>query len=172
MSMKACQIELKGAMPPIVDGAPPLETIDFEDEQIEAAVTDLKPMCQEERKRTFRWHYDLGKVVALHFNQVRVEREKAGRTMYGEHFFDRLAEEIKVVSGLLLQQCFRLVYAYNEKAFDELCKHPAIKLSHALQLAFVSDAKVRKELQTRVISARPGLDPFVPCHPQCPLARR
>ena len=73
MSIKAYQIELKGEMPPIEEVVPPSALFDFEDEELEAAVKDLKPLCDTERKRSLRWRYDLGKTVEFKAKLTRVE---------------------------------------------------------------------------------------------------
>jgi hypothetical protein len=123
-------------------------TEDFEEEELAPAITELKPKFTEERsrlrserQRTLRWHYDIGKIVAKHYADVRREREKHNQSMYGERFFDRLTEEIPGVPPQLLQKCFCLANVYNAKAFGELIKHDAIAPSHALQLAALGDAK-------------------------------
>ena len=128
-----------------------MAAFDFDDDDIEAAAKVLKPICDAERTRSFRWYYDLGKQVIEQFHVVKAERERIGDTMYGEHFFDRLAAEIKTVSAQLLQQCLHLVYSYDEEAFAELGKHPAITPTHALYLGAILDGKLRKQLQAKVI---------------------
>ena len=143
----------KAPRPLILSEAPP-KLWDFDDEELDPAVKALKPVCDKERKRSLRWYYDLGKLVAEHFEAVRAEREKCDRTMYGEHFFQRVAEQLGTVSGLLLQQCLHLVYSYTEEAFEELCQHDAIRPTHALHLGTVLDAKLRQKLQKQLIAER------------------
>jgi hypothetical protein len=136
-------------------------TEDFQEEELTPAITELKPMFTEqrsrlrsERQRTLRWHYDIGKIVAKHFADVKRERDKHKQSMYGERFFDRLTENLLGVPPQLLAKCFRLVQAYNPKAFAELAKHDAITPSHALQLAALGDARDRAHFQEKVIDER------------------
>ena len=139
----------------------PYFTEDFEEEELAPAIAELKPKFTEERsrlrserQRTLRWHYEIGKIVAKHYADVKREREKYNQSMYGERFFDRLTEEIPGVPPQLLQKCFCLANVYNPKAFSELIKHDAITPSHALQLAALGDAEDRIYFQKRVITER------------------
>jgi hypothetical protein len=134
-------------------------TEDFDEEELEPAVTELKPKFTEERsrlrserQRTLQWHYDIGTIVGKHYAVVQREREKHNQSMYGERFFDRLTALIPDVPTHLLHKCYRLATVYNPKAFRELIKHEVITPSHALQLAALSDAKDRAHFQAKVIA--------------------
>ncbi|MGA2617540.1 MAG: hypothetical protein ABSF26_08030 [Thermoguttaceae bacterium] len=96
---------------PLVDNRKPsLACFDFEDEVLDPAVEELRPLCVKQRSDTLDWYRTLGKLVAKHYARVTQEREKYHRTMYGQHFFDRLGEAIAVVSSAMLRTCFNLYY--------------------------------------------------------------
>jgi hypothetical protein len=72
--------------------------------------------------------------------------------MYGQHFFERLAEAIQVVSAGTLRSCFNLYYFYPDgPVFRELAKHKAISPTHALRLASINDGPLRRQLQEKVV---------------------
>jgi hypothetical protein len=139
---------------------------DFESEDIAQAVKDLGSMwkngsqlSENERIRSLRWHYDFGKSVAKHYAAVKKERAFHGDSMYGDRFFQRVADDInaksaKKVSAQLLSQCYTLVGTYSEKAFEELCQHDEITPSHALALAYIKITEMRDELQAKLIKER------------------
>ena len=137
--------------PAVNNVKPPHSSFDFEDEELDPAIDELRPLCQEQRIDTFQWHRTLGKLVARHYARVEREREKINGTMYGQHFFDKLAEAIQVVSAATLRACFNLSYYYSDAAFRELSSYKAITLTHALRLASIEDDQLRKELQEKVI---------------------
>ncbi len=130
---------------------PPHSSFDFEDEELDPAIDELRPLCLERRNDTFQWHRALGKLVAKHYARVEREREKTNGTMYGQHFFDKLAEAIQVVSAATLRACFNLSYYYSDAAFRELSSYKGITLTHALRLASIEDDQLRRELQEKVI---------------------
>ena len=134
-------------------GKPPTG-YDFEDEELQPAIDALGPLCQDERTHSLQWHYDFGKAVLQYYMAVQREREKFNRSMYGEHFFERLAEAIPTTSVPQLNDCMKLATVYSPKAFQELCQHDIITVSHARQLACIGDPKTRAELQANVIEKR------------------
>ena len=63
---------------------------DFGEEDIQPALDDLRPMCEElrtidenHRQRSLEYYRQLGNVVAEHYERVREERKKLGYSMYG-----------------------------------------------------------------------------------------
>jgi len=132
---------------------------DFEDEDIESAAEQLRPMwqkdrllCENERLRSLKWHYSFGKKIAKHYDAVKKDRESYGKTVYGERYFKRVADAVnarakKRVSWQLLQGCYALVGTYTEEAFAELCEHEEITPSHAISLAYIKLDDVRPQLQ-------------------------
>lgn len=137
--------------PAVNDNMPSRPCFDFEDEELNPAIEELRPLCLKQRSDTLQWYRTLGKLVAKHYERVEKEREKFNDTMYGQHFFNKLAEAIQVVSAAILRMCFNLFYYYPEPAFRELSSHKAITPTHALRLASIEDASLRTELQEKVI---------------------
>jgi hypothetical protein len=130
---------------------------DFEDEDVEPALADLRPLCEElrtidetHRKRSLEYYRELGGVVAEHYERVREEREKLRYSMYGSRFFRRLGRDLGFPWNYLYDS-YRLVTTYNEREFKAICKQPAITATHALQLAGIGDKADRKELQQKVV---------------------
>ncbi len=133
---------------------------DFEEEDIEPALDDLRPLCEElrmidenHRKRSLDFYSELGAAVTEHYERVRKEREELRYSMYGDRFFRRLGRDLGF-PWLLLYQSYRLVNSYNDREFDALCEQPAITATHALQLAGISDKADRKQLQQKVVEER------------------
>jgi len=137
--------------PAVNNTKPSHPSFDFEDEELTPAIEELKPLCLKQRSDTLQWYRTLGKLVAKHYVRVEKEREKFNGTMYGQHFFDKLANAIQVVSAAMLRSCFNLFYYYPDSAFRELSKYKAITPTHALRLASIEDAGLRTELQEKVI---------------------
>jgi hypothetical protein len=132
-------------MPAVSDRKPEHPCFDFEEEELDPAIDELRPLCLKQRSDTLQWYRTLGKLVAKHYTRVEKEREKTNGTMYGQHFFERLAAAIQVVSAALLRSCFNLYYFYPEgPAFRDLASHKAISPTHALRLASISDGPVRQ----------------------------
>jgi hypothetical protein len=138
-------------MPAVNDSRPSHPSFDFEDDELNPAIEELQPLCIQQRSDTLQWYRTLGKLVAKHFVRVQKEREKHNDTMYGQHFFNRLADAIKVVSAAMLRMCFNLYYYYPEPAFRELSNYKAISPTHALKLASINDGPLRQKLQEKVI---------------------
>ncbi len=63
-------------MPAVNDSLPPHPNVDFEEEELEPAIEELRPLCVKQRSDTFEWYRRLGKIVAKHFVRVKEEREK------------------------------------------------------------------------------------------------
>jgi hypothetical protein len=140
---------------PSLSSETPPPFADFEDEELDPAVEELKPFCAKERKRTLAWHYQLGQLALKHLLTVQHDRDKCNQKMYGEHFLETIAKQAGNVSGATLKDCFMLVTTYNGKAFADLCQHDVITISHAVQLAQISDDKeLLAELQAKVIAER------------------
>ena len=127
---------------------------DFDDEDLEAATKELGPMCDKQRKRSFDWYYTLGTVVREHYLRVQQERERRGCSMYGEHFYTRLAEELDRpdISDFLLSDCARLVQNVSKDEYAELNQHPQISPTHARMLGRLWDKKDRDKLKARIIT--------------------
>lgn len=123
---------------------------DFDDEDIQSAVDELAPMCDDFRQRSFRWYYDVGTVVHDHYEPLRKQRS----SMYGQRFFNRLARDLNRphVSGPLLSKCFRLVKAYTAKQYMKLSRYAAVSPTHVLMLAGIEDRQCRDKLTQQVIS--------------------
>jgi hypothetical protein len=128
---------------------------DFELEELQPAVEELANKCDEFRRRAFPWYYELGELVRRHYRRVEEEREAVGRSMYGERFFNRLANELEKpgISGQLLSGCFKLVETYGKEEYRKLCEHDAITPTHAMMLAR-SEGPERAELLKKVISEK------------------
>ena len=139
-------------MPAVNDEKPPHRSFDFNEDELDPAINELRPMCLKQRTDTLQWYHALGKLVAKHFTRVEKEREKRNDTMYGKHFFECLAKAIEVVSAAQLRLCFNLYYFYPEgPAFRELAKEKAISPTHALRLASINEGPLRRELQEKVV---------------------
>jgi HTH domain found in ParB protein len=139
-------------MPAVNDRKPDHPSFDFDEDELDPAIEELRPLCHKQRTDTLQWYYTLGKLVAKHYTRVDKERERRNDTIYGQHFFNRLAEAIEVVSAAMLRMCFNLYFYYPEgPAFRELASHKAISPTHALRLASISDGALRRELQERVV---------------------
>jgi hypothetical protein len=131
------------------------DAILFQEEELDPAIKELRPLCLKQRTDTFQWYHTLGKLVAKHYERIETEREKYNRTMYGQHFFERLADAIQVASAGLLRACFNLYYFYPEgPAFRELAGHKAVSPTHALRLATIQDPRERRTLQQKVIDGK------------------
>jgi hypothetical protein len=139
-------------IPAVNDRKPSHSSFDFEDEELAPAIEELRPLCLKQRSDTLQWYRTLGKLVAKHYVRVEKERENFNGTMYGQHFFDRIADAIKVVSAAMLRMCFNLYYFYPDgPAFRELSSHKEISPTHALKLASISDGQLRRTLQQKII---------------------
>jgi hypothetical protein len=140
-------------MPAVNDYKPDHRCFDFDEDELDPAIAELRPLCLKQRTDTLQWYQTLGKLVAKHYVRVKEERERHNDTMYGEHFFERLADAIQVVSPAMLRVCFNLYYFYPEgPAFRELTSHKTISPTHALRLASIGDGPLRKQLQEKVIA--------------------
>ncbi len=149
---------------------------DFEAEDITPAAKQLGSMwqndrrlCENERTRSLQWHYDFGTAVAEHYEAVEKERKHYGMSMYGDRFFQRVADAINAesarkVSWQLLHQCYTLVGTYGEEAFEELCQHDEITPSHALYLARIKIDALRTELQTNVVTEKWTVEELYKAH--------
>jgi hypothetical protein len=128
---------------------------DFEPEDLQPAVADVRSMVRKFRQRTYPWYYELGEVVRQHYEQVEEDRAAMGRSMYGQRFFNRIGIELDLpsIDGQVLYGCFKLVKAYTREQYDELCQHDAITPTHAMMLARVQ-GKERKELEEKVKAER------------------
>ena len=114
-------------MPEVNDRKPDHRSFDFDEDELDPAINELRPLCLKQRTDTLQWYHALGKLVAKHFKRVEEDREKRNDTMYGQHFFNKLAEAIEVVSAAMLRACFNLYYFYPDgPAFRELAKQKAI----------------------------------------------
>ena len=143
----------KSPMPAVNDCRPEHRSFDFEEEELNPAIDELRPLCLKQRRDTLQWYRTLGELVAKHYARVEKEREKTNGTMYGQHFFERLAEAIQVVSAGTLRSCFNLYYFYPEgPVFRELASHKAISPTHALRLATINDGPLRHQLQEKVVA--------------------
>ncbi len=122
---------------------------DFHDEDIASAVAELAPICDDFRRHSFAWYYELGKVVRRHYEAIA----KTRTSMYGARFFNRLALDLNRpnVDGPLLSCCFRLVKHYSEEEYLGYAQHPQISPTHLLLLAGIGDRKPRQELIQQVI---------------------
>jgi len=139
-------------MPAVNDYMPDHRCFDFDEDELDPAINDLRPLCLKQRTDTLQWYHALGKLVAKHYKRVEEDREKRNETMYGQHFFNKLAEAIELVSAAMLRACFNLYYFYPDgPAFRELAKQKAISPSHALRLASINDGPKRRELQEKVV---------------------
>ncbi len=139
-------------MPEVNNRKPDHPSFDFDEDDLDPAIEELRPMCLQQRTDTLEWYHALGKLVAKHFKRVEKERGKRNDTMYGQHFFECLAKAIEVVSAAQLRLCFNLYYFYPDgPAFDELADQKAISPTHALRLASISDGPLRRELQEKVV---------------------
>jgi hypothetical protein len=138
-------------MPEVNNCRPEHRSFDFEDEELGPAIAELRPLCLKQPTDTLQWYRTLGKLVAKHYVRVQKEREKYNDTMYGEHFFERLAEAIQVVSAGMLRMCFNLYYFYDDAAFRDLSSHKAVSPTHALRLASIHDGKLRRKLQDMIV---------------------
>jgi len=136
---------------PTVNNEKPHASFDFDDDELEPAIAELRPACLKQRSDTLLWYRSLGKLVAKHYVRVEREREKSNDTMYGEHFFNKLAEAIQVVSAATLRACFNLFYYYPDAAFRELVQQKAITPTHALRLALIESDAIRHALQKQVV---------------------
>jgi len=150
MSITLTKPRPANVMPAVNDSRPSHPSFDFEDEELAPAIEELRPLCLKQRSDTLQWYRTLGKLVAKHYVRVEKEREKVNGTMYGQHFFNRIADAIKVVSAAMLRMCFNLYY-YPEPAFRELSSYKSISPTHALKLASVSGGQLRRTLQQKVI---------------------
>ena len=138
--------------PAVNSTKPPHSTVDFDEDELKPAIDELRPVCLKQRCDTLQSYHSLGKLVAKHYVRVERERTKANDTMYGQHFFDKLADAIQLVTAGTLRACFNLFYYYPEgPAFRELSSHKEISPTHALRLASIEDDQLRKELQEKVI---------------------
>jgi hypothetical protein len=122
---------------------------EFDDEDVESAVAELRPVCEEHRRNTLEFYQRLGKLVAKHYDRIAKERAKSGMSMYGSRFFQRLGKELNY-PWQRLYDSYTLVKAYDDAKFTSLCKQPEVTLSHAIQLAHIHDKKERKKLQQKV----------------------
>ena len=139
-------------MPEVNNRKPDHATFDFDEEELDPAIEELRPLCLKQRTDTLQWYHALGKLVAKHFKRVEKERKKRNDTMYGQHFFECLAKAIEVVSAAQLRLCFNLYYFYPDgPAFRELASQKAISPTHALRLASINDGPQRRELQEKVV---------------------
>jgi hypothetical protein len=139
-------------IPEVNNSRPAHRSFEFEEEELNPAIEELRPLCLKQRTDTLQWYRTLGKLVANHHVRVQKEREKYNDTMYGEHFFERIAGAIEVVSPLMLRMCFNLYYFYQDEAsFRELANHKAISPTHALRLASINDGRLRRKLQDKVV---------------------
>ena len=122
---------------------------DFDDEDIESVVQKLAPICDDFRKHSFTWHYDLGKAVREKHDELQEQRT----SMYGTRFFNRLALELKRpnVTGRLLANCYRLVKRYSEEEYLRYVQQPEVSPTHLLMLANIEDRDLRDELIQKVI---------------------
>jgi hypothetical protein len=127
---------------------------DFEGEDVESAVAELRPVCEEHRRDSLAFYQKLGKLVAKHYDRIAKDRAKSGLSMYGSRFFRRLGKELNY-PWQRLYDSHTLVKAYDDAKFSSLCKQPQITLSHAIQLAHIHDEKERTRLQQKV--AKEGL---------------
>ena len=139
---------------------------DFEPEDIESAAKAIRPLwekdreqCDNERRSSLQRIYELGQKVAEQYETVKAKRKFHGETMYGERFFQRVADAInaksaKKVSWQLLYDCRTLACTYDEQAYAELCRHDQIMPSHVLQLARIQIDDVRAELQAGLIKEK------------------
>ncbi len=127
---------------------------DFEDDDVESAVTELRPVCEEHRRNSLAFYQKLGKLVAKHYDRIAKERAKSGLSMHGSRFFRRLGKELNY-PWQRLYDSHTLVRAYDDAKFTTLCKLPEVTLSHAIQLAHIHDSTERKTLQQKV--AKEGL---------------
>ena len=142
-------------MPEVNNRKPDHPSFDFDEDELDPAINELRPLCLKLRTDTLQWYHALGKLVAKHFTRVEKEREKRNDTMYGKHFFECLAKAIELVSAAMLRACFNLYYFYPEgPAFRELAKQKAISPTHALRLASISDGSLRRELQEKVVDEK------------------
>ena len=123
---------------------------DFADEDIQPAIKKLAPICDEQRRRSFEWHYEAGEVVRERYEALKQDRAN----MYGERFFYRLARDLNKpgVDAQLLGACYKLVKRYNWKEYREFIRHPEISPTHVLQLVSIPDAKIRENLFKKVIT--------------------
>jgi hypothetical protein len=139
-------------MPAVNSTKPPHRNFDFDEDDLNPAIEELRPLCLKQRTDTLQWYKSLGKLVAKHYVRVEKQREKRNEAMYGQHFFNRLAEAIKVVSPAMLRLCFNLHYFYPDgPAFKELARHKEISPTHALRLASINDGPERQRLQQMVV---------------------
>jgi len=146
---------VKITMPEVNDRKPDHPNFDFDEDELDPAIKELRPLCLNQRRDTLESYNTLGKLVAKHYARVQKGREKRNDTMYGQHFFNKLAEAIEVVSAAMLRLCFNLHYYYPEgPAFRELAAHKAISPTHALRLASIGDGVLRQELQEKVIEKK------------------
>jgi hypothetical protein len=142
-------------MPAVNDLKPDHSSFDFDEEELDPAIEELRPLCVKQRTDTLQWYRTLGKLVAKHFVRVEQARKKHNGTMYGQHFFNKLADAIQVVSAAMLRACFNLYYRYPEgPVFRELASHGEISPTHALRLASIQDPRERLALQKRVIEEK------------------
>ena len=149
---------------------PPLQTpeefvlCDFEPEEIAPAAKELRTMwaddrrlCEDARLRSLMRHYELGKCVTKHYDAVKKERDFHGESMYGDRFFQCVADAInatkstKPVSWALLHKCYTLVSTYSEEAYAELCEHELITPTHAITLGLLQVDELRIAIQADLI---------------------
>lgn len=126
---------------------------DIEDEELEDAVKEIGPMCDKQRKRSFAWYYDLGTKALEHYCSVEEEREQRGCSMYGERFYERLAELLDRpgISPALLSDCATLVRNISADEYAELSRHAAITPTHARILGRLCEPKDRANFKARII---------------------
>ncbi len=127
---------------------------DFEGEELEAAAKEIGPMCDEERMRSFDWYYTLGTIAHEHYRRVEQDREQRGCSMYGEHFYQRVAEELNrtYISAFLLSDCARLVQNVSKAEYAALEQHPQISPTHARMLGRLCAKKDRDMLKAKIIT--------------------
>jgi hypothetical protein len=142
-------------IPAVNDRKPEHRSVDFQEEELDPAIEELRPLCLKQRADTLQGYHRFGGLVAKHYERVEKEREKYNRTMYGQHFFERLADAIQVFSAVTLRLCFNLYYYYPEgPAFRDLASHKTISPTHALRLASINEGPLRRKLQEKVIDEK------------------
>lgn len=139
-------------MPEVNNCKPDHPSFDFDEDDLDPAIEELRPLCLKQRTDALQWYHALGRLVAKHFKRVERARENRNDTMYGQHFFECLAKAIEVVSAAQLRLCFNLYYFYPDgPALRELASQKAISPTHALRLASINDGPKRRELQEKVV---------------------
>jgi hypothetical protein len=120
----------------------------FIGDDLAPTIVKLRQKISERRRGDLTFFYEVGTMVKEALDKVAT------------HGIDPLADGEIIVNSLedaiglgtrMLYSCLWLVRRYDKAAFEDLCSHPEITPTHAMQLAVTGIPELRHELERKIV---------------------